>query len=310
MPFLANTNRARMPVLTLLLICAWQRLCVADTGDDAIAQAATLMREGNVRQAETVLRSAAAAHPDSAPVHGMLGKILFNRQNYEDAVQELNLAEQLAPGSREYNMLLAAALLGSKRYGVAMTFLHAVQPRFGHYPEFHYSLGLAYYNLAQFTKAKGEFEEALRLNPNLDRARFLLAACMASEGEFSKAADVLRRLVKTYPKNVIYWTTLADLLRQAGSEYRNEALRACSRALALKPGDAHTQFVMATILLDTGDLAGAQKLLERLETMSPKEVEAHIGLARVYGRMGHPELARKETEIVERLQKEAASPPK
>ena len=286
-----------------MLVCTLQGCCFAATADDAISEASALLSAGKVRQAETVLRSAATAYPDSAPVHGALGRLLFNGQNYKDAVQELNLAEQLAPDSREYNMLLAAALLGSKRYGVALNFLHIVQPRFEQYPEFHYSLGLAYYNLAQFTKAKDEFEEALRLDPNLDRAQFLLANCVASEGDFSKAADILRRLIGMHPKNVIYWTTLGDVLRQAGPENRPEALRACHRALALKPGDPHTQFVLATILLDAGDFAGARQLLERLEKLSPNELEAHVALARVYARMGHPELARQEKEIVDKLQK-------
>jgi predicted Zn-dependent protease len=110
-------------------------------------------------------------------------------------------------------------------------------------------------------------------------------------------------LTEAHPKNVIYWTTLGDVLRQMGSENRPEALRACHRALSLKPGDPHTQFVLATILLDAGDLAGARQLLERLERVSPKELEAHVALARVYARMGYPELARREKEIVDRLQK-------
>jgi protein O-GlcNAc transferase len=287
-----------------LLSITLQACCFAATANDAVTHASTLLRLGKVRQAETVLRSAAATYPDSAAVHGALGKLLFNEQQYKDAVQELNLAEQLAPDSREYNMLLAAALLGSKRYGVAVTFLHDVQPRFERYPEFHYSLGLAYYNLSQFTKAKEELEEALRLDPGLDRASFLLAACIASEGDFSKAADVLRHLTKAHPANVIYWTTLADVLRQMGSEERPEALRACHRALALKPGDPHTQFVLATILIEAGDLAGAKQLLERLERLSPNELEGHVALARLYQRMGQHELARKEKEIVERLQNE------
>lgn len=254
----ATTNRLAIPILAVLLVYTLQGCGFAATANDAFAEASALIRAGKVRQAETVLRSAASAYPDSAAVHGALGKLFFNEQDYKYAVEEWNLAEQLAPDSREYNMLLAAALLGSKRYGVAVNFLHAVQPRFEQYPEFHYSLGLAYYNLAQFTKAKEEFEEALRLDPNLHRAQFLLASCIASEGDFSKAADILRRLIETHLKNVVYWTTLGEVLRQMGSENRPEDLRACHRALELKPGDPHTQFVLATILLDAVDLADAR----------------------------------------------------
>ncbi len=279
----------------------------ASTNQDVIAKASALARTGKAKQAETLLRSAVADDPDSAPLHGALGKLLFTEQNYTDAVQELNQAEQLAPESREYNMLLAAALLGAKRYGLARSFLLAVQPRFEQYPEFHYSLGLAYYNLADSTDAKRELEEAIRLDPKLDRAQFLLAACVATDGDFSKAAEILRGLVKDHPRNAIYWATLGDILRQMGSANRPEALSACRRALAIEPGYPHAQFVMATILVQAGDFAGAQALLERLERLSPKEVEAHVELGRVYARLGKPEMARKEAEIAKKLQQDEAS---
>ncbi len=285
-------------VLTFVLpVC-----CRAATSADVIKQASALARAGDVKQAESLLRSAVIDDPDSASLHGALGKLLFEEQNYTDSVQELNQAEQLEPDSREYNMLLAAALLGAKRDGVVRNFLLAIEPRFKQYPEFHYSLGLAYYNLAQIAKAQTELTEAIRLDPAMDRASFLLAACYASEGDFTKAAETLRRLVKYHPNNAIYWTTLGDVLRQSGSASRPEAIRACRRALAIQPDNAHAQFVLATTLLDAGDLAGARVFLEHLEQLSPKELEAHVALARVYARLGKPDLARKEKEIVKQLQ--------
>jgi Flp pilus assembly protein TadD len=292
----------------VLLVCALRTCCLAGTAaEDPINEASAPARAGDVKQAEALLRSASAANPDSAALHGALGKLLFTEQNYPDAVQELNVAQQLAPESREYNMLLAAALLGAKRYGVTVNFLHAVQSRFEQFPEFHYSLGLAYYNLIQFNKAEAEFREALRLNPKLDRAQFLLATSIASEGDTARAAGMLRRMTQEHPTIAVYWTTLGELLGKMGDENRPEALRACRKALEIAPGDPHTQFVMATILLNAGDFAGARPLLERLANLSPKEIEAHAALARVYARLGERELARKETEIVNQLQKEQNS---
>jgi protein O-GlcNAc transferase len=281
--------------------------CLAATDADVVKHAAALAHSGRVKDAETLLRSAVSENADSATLHGALGTLLFEEQNYTDSVQELNQAEQLDPDSREYNMLLAAALLGAKRDGVAKTFLLAVEPRFKQYPEFHYSLGLAYYNMAQIAKSEAELKTAIKIDPKMDRANFLLAACYASGGEFAKAAATLRLLTASHPKNVIYWATLGDVLRQTGAANRPEALRACHKALAIDPGNAHAQFVLATTLLDAGDFAGACGLLEHLEQISPKELEAHVALARVYSRLGKLDLARKETEIVRKLQENPAS---
>src|SRR5579863_7607529 len=153
------------PFRGVLLAFALVGCCFAATGADVVKQAAAFARGGKVKEAEAMLRSAAGEDPDSATLHGALGKLLFEEQNYTDSVQELNQAEQLDPDSREYNMLLAAALLGAKRDGVAKNFLLAIEPRFKQYPEFHYSLGLAYYNMAQIAKSKAELDKAIKIDP-------------------------------------------------------------------------------------------------------------------------------------------------
>jgi len=59
--------------------------------------------------------------------------------------------------------------------------------------------------------------------------------------------------------------------------------------------------------MQSGYFAEAQPLFENLVRLDPKELRAHIALARIYGRRGKPELARKETQIVNQLEKEKAS---
>jgi regulator of sirC expression with transglutaminase-like and TPR domain len=49
------------------------------------------------------------------------------------------------------------------------------------------------------------------------------------------------------------------------------------------------------------------KDFEHLVNLNPKELSAHIALARIYARMGERDLARKETEIVNRLESEHTS---
>jgi len=112
-----------------LLILTLQSCCFAEaTNQDAIAKASALVRAGNVKQAEALLRAASAADPDSANLHAALGELLFKERNYEDCIQELNVAVGMDPASREYTMLLAEALIGSRRFGVAVDFLNAARP--------------------------------------------------------------------------------------------------------------------------------------------------------------------------------------
>jgi predicted Zn-dependent protease len=151
-------------------------------------------------------------------------------------------------------------------------------------------------------EAMAEFKEALRLAPNLDRAEFLLASTIAAQGDTAKAVQIFRQLTREHPSNEVYWVTLGEMLGDMGSETRTEALGACRRALALKPGDPRAEYVTATILLKNGDFAGARPLFERLEKLGPKALEVHVALARIYGRLGDPERSRKEAETASELQ--------
>ena len=74
-----------------------------------------------------------------------------------------------------------------------------------------------------------------------------------------------------------------------------------------RPRDPHIQYVTATVLLKSGDFAGAKPLFEHLANLNPKELSAHVALARIYGRLGERDLARKETQIVSQIEKEKAA---
>jgi predicted Zn-dependent protease len=278
-----------------------------DTDRNIIAKASALFQSGKIKQAEAVLRAASSANPDSAPLHEALGQLLLTEHNYENAVDELALAAQKEPDSREYNFLLAEALIGWKHYGVAAKFLNAVRPKFGTDPQFHYDLGLAYYNSNKITKSQAEFAEALRGAPNFDRAEFMLAACMASSGNSPQAIEMLRKLVKAHPKNAIYWTTLGQILGEAGGDNMREAVRAVRQALVLAPKDENTKFIAATVFTEARDFASARPLLEGLEKADPNVLAVHVLLARVYAHSGERELTRKETQIANELEKKTAS---
>ncbi len=294
--------------LVLLLTLLSPVLSLAGTADQAaIAKSSALIKAGKTEQAETVLRSASAANPNSAPLHGALGELLLKEHKYEESVREFGLAAQQDPDSREYNFLLSEALIGWKHYGVAIDFLNAVRSKFGNEPQFHYDLGLAYYNMNKMNEAQKEFQESVHLAPGFDRAEFMLAACLATTGETGKAIEIFRKLTKEHPKTAAYWMVLGQLLGKTGGTNGQEAVHAVQKALSLTPNDPHTQFVAATVFVQTEDFASARPLLEHVEKVNPDVLEVHVQLARVYARLGQRDLARKETQIANRLQKQRAA---
>jgi predicted Zn-dependent protease len=260
--------------------------------------------KNKLQQTETMQRSDLAANSASPELHGALGLTLLREGKYEEAVEELGLAAQQLPDSAVYNFGLAEALIGWGHFGVAEQFLHAVQSHFENYGQFHYDLGLAEYNLNQLREAEGEFREAVRLDPKHERAKLLLAASRARNGDLPGAAISLQGLAKNHPNEPQYWLALAEVLSQMEASHWPEALHASRHALALKPADPAIQFRMAIILLKMQDYVAARPLLEHVVKLVPNDSQAHIALASTYSHLGDHASAHRESEIVARLAKQ------
>jgi protein O-GlcNAc transferase len=304
-------NRWFLKLACILLATSFALLPFACFGQAGRAQAPQKLK-ASLAQTARRQRAAIAANPESAELHGELGRTLLKQGLYEEATSELGIAANQLPDSRIYNMALAEALLGWEHWGVAADFLNAVRDRFQQFPEYHYYLGLANFKLNKQQQSAPEFEEALRLDPKLDLATFGLAACRAAAGDLPGAAVLSRNLVSEHPKNARYWLALAQVLDSIGENERPEALKASRRALALKPGDPEIELKTSVILTRLGRFAEARPLLEHVVKVAPDNAQAHVTLASTYARLGQRELARKQNEIVLRLEKtkaaQAASP--
>jgi tetratricopeptide (TPR) repeat protein len=283
----------------LLLLFSASFAFAQEVGSGARAGSTT----GNLAEMEKRQRAALAARPESPEMHGELGLILLRQGKWEESVEELGIAANKLPNSRTFNMSLAKALLGWGHDGVAVEFLNAVRGKFSQFPEFHYYLGLAHFRMNRRKEALPEFEEALRLEPRLDQAKFGIAVCRAADGDIEGAIKLSRELVKERPANAHYWISLARLLDKMGGQANQlAALRAGRKALALKPSDPTIELNIAIILTRLKRFAEARPLLEHVVKLEPRNLPANVTLASTYSRLGLAALARKQREIVVQLE--------
>ena len=291
--------------LTVFVLACQPLLSFCEIQPDPLARGKELIKTGKLQQAEAVLRDASQANPNSSDLHGLLGEVLLKEQRYEDSVQELGLAAQASPDSLQYVVLLSEALIGWRHFGVAVDYLNAVKPKFEAHAELHYLTALALYSENNLKDAKPEIEAALRLQPNLAQASYLLAGCVASEGDYSQAETIFSALAKRHPHNPRYWAGLAQVLAKQNKDA--SAVGAARRALSLAPRDAHVQYVTATVLMQFGNFPEAVSMFEKLERVNGNVLEVHVALARLYARQGRPELAQQEAELARAVQEKNSS---
>lgn len=278
-----------------------------------IEKARQLVRAGNLSAAERTVRQAIEAVPAQAELHGELGQMYYQAGRFREAVEQLGRAAQLDPKNPTWSLRLAGAIIGDRRYSVALEFLEAVKSDFQHLAEYHYNAGLAHFGIRRYQQAMEAFTQALRIDPDLNHARFFLANCHAVSGDLDSAVVLYREALARNPDQPGYLLALGQVLKQMGPESNADAQRVLRRALELYPGDIPAMFALGLACEEAEDLPCARANLEAVASRFPQELAARVALARVYSRLGERDKFLHEKEIVDKLQRaaqEAAARPK
>ena len=183
-----------------------------------------------------------------------------------------------------------------------LDFLNAFAGRFGTIAEYQYDLGLAYYGTRRYENAIAAFGKAIALDPKMDVAYFFTGNAWAGSGDPDKAVAFYRKAIGINPKSAGYYLALGKVLGLIGPERDPESAKWLRKGLALKPGDAASEFALALACERLNDLPCARPLLEDVVKRYPNELSPRIVLARIYAKMHEPEKARTEREAVKRLQ--------
>ena len=271
---------------------------------DRIKAAQALVEDHAPAAAEAILTDTVNRYDDSVEAHAGLGKLLLDRNEYEDAVRELGRAAQLSPDAPGYSLALAEALLLWKHYGPALEFLQAVRPKFGMLPDFHYKLGLAYYGMYHYPEALAEFETLTRERPQTDLAWYFLGNTWLSVGRLENAEGCYKKAIALNPHNASYYAALGQMLRKSEQDRVAEAMEALEKALELDSSDGQSRLELALCYERLRKLDQAEALLEQVVRERSHLKEAHVALARVYYRRKKTSQGNHEKEIVSQLEAE------
>ena len=230
---------------------------------EAMARGYALYREGRRGAAEKLFDQILARQPENAESLHMKGVLRYLENDFNNAVQFIEKAEQLqikkdpnisnnlglalvgmknfrearhafdralslAPDFAQAWHNKAAALIPDERYEDAITALKKAAGLLPDHPETEAALGDILLRLGQHQTAETHLRRALELKPSLTDARANLAACLIEQIRLDEAVGELAKIIEAEPAHAKSWF-----------------MRGTAEALAGRKDDSTNAFQMA-----------------------------------------------------------------
>ena len=299
-----------------------------------VSRADTLLREGKPDQAIALLNDLAAQDPQAPGVQARLGKLYYEKRNYQQAVQHLELALKQRPEDGESTQLLGLSYYALGRLPEAIPLLEKVQTRLAR-PDVtgSYVLGISYLQTYNFDRARAAFakmfsvppdsaqahlvlgqmmlrqefedkaipelEKALSLEPRLPMAHFLLGEIFLFKSNVQRALDEFNKELEINPILWLAYWRMGDAY--ARQEKWNEAERVLKQALWLNQNFTGPYILLGKVELKKGDPQLAAGFLERALKMDPNNYLAHYLLGTAYRQLGRSAEANREFDLTKSL---------
>lgn len=170
-----------------------------------------------------------------------------------------------------------------------------------HAPETLYSLGMSFFLLNEYDRAKRHFQEVLKLEPQHDRAEFMLGVIDVVNFRLTEAKEHLEKALAMQPNSPYYHLHYGILLSRLGD--RTKALKEMLVAEKLSPGYPLTHYNLGHLYKEMGNYEAARTELETAVRLQPNLPAAYFQLGRVYQRLGLPDKSR---EAYQRFQQTKA----
>jgi len=278
-----------------------------------------LLKSGARDEAEGLCRDAVERDPGDINFVALLGSILADGNQLEEAAELLGRAVRTAPGHAQAREDLGTILLNLNRPGEALEHLErAADLRAPRAPLLH-KLGGAYQRLGRTAEAEAalkqaaalspfqaKLEEATRLfvtgrfreseklaqalvreNPEDVNAALLLARIAINASCFEDAREILERITQAKPRFVAAWHDLGTVMKEL-SEYE-QAVTVLENALAIDPENALSHYYLGAALAMAARPEQAVSAYQEAVRLDPQLAGAHIGLGHVLKTVGDQE---------------------
>jgi len=217
--------------------------------DPQMIAIAAAMLEGELSQAEALLRERLSAQPTDAAAIRLMAELAARIGRLPDAEALLRRAIELAPAFTAARANLATVLYKQSRYEEAARVL----------------------------------DEVLAVDPANPGNRNLLAAALGRIGDYNEALALYAELVETFPDHAKLWMSYGHMLKTVGRQ--EEGVTAYRRALAVQADLGEVWWSLAnlkTVHFTGEDVAAMEAALDG-EPSHHDRLHLHFALGKAYG---------------------------
>ena len=300
-----------------------------------LAEARTLVDAGRPTAAIEKLRS--AADPANPLIVELLGVAYYHANDAGHAIEALeSIVQRLVPGSlerREAVQVLGLSHFMAGHLAESIPYLEEIRPLVPDDVKLAYALGMAYAQTRQPAKAReafartfhiapdspaaylmtgqmmnrleledlaeAELKQAIRMDPKLPEAHYVLAQIAIFRSRLDEALGLLREELAINPAHAMALYRLGDVYSRRLQW--DAAITALQQSLWINPYYSGPHILLGKAYSKTGRPAAAEDMLRRAIEYDPNNKSAHYLLAQVLQQAGRAEEAKREFAIAERL---------
>ena len=260
---------------------AHEQLGALLAGDDPAAVQHLLSARTELADRLIVAFGEAGAVDDPAYTSALLGRTLFEAQEWALAARQFERALSHNPDYPDAHAYLGHALDHKGRPDEAWPHLRRAVTLAPDSPVAHIFLGLHHDRLGDFPAARAEYETAYDLDPTNPATCVEIGQTWAAEGRYVAAEIWLREAVSLQPDDPALWEVLARFYLDHNISTEGRGVEAAAELLQLSPDDAHAHDLRGWAAFQVGDYDTAESSLLRAISLDPTLASAHYHLGRL-----------------------------
>ncbi|MFN5955373.1 MAG: tetratricopeptide repeat protein [Dolichospermum sp.] len=253
---------------------------------------------GEYPEAITAFEQAVKSQPDFVPAWDYLSSVYRESNQLDKALAAINQAIQLQPNNPNLYNQKRGVLSDLKKYKEAAAAINKaieLSPR----AAFYLNRGNVRYNLGDKQGAIDDYNQAIKINPNLALAYYNRGIVRYELGDKPGAIDDFNLAIKFNPNFALAYIGRGVVRNDLGD--KPGAIDDYTQAIKINPNDALAYYNRGNVRNDLGDKQGAIDDFNQAIKFNPNLAQAYGNRAYVYYQLGDKQKAREDLQRAAQL---------